>query len=119
MSISKLNSNKSFLEIMNVFSSIEEATVGQLQRSFNGQVFILSGGISRSQCITGKDGRKFFQGNELAFSVFFETEAIALRQLEDTHTIRVPKVISVGKTSSESFLVLELRKEVLQPPDRN
>ena len=32
------------------------------------------------------------------FLPFFEAEAVALKQIEDTHTIRVPKVISVGKT---------------------
>ncbi len=99
---------------MNVFSSIEEAISRSTAEEFQtDKSSSLSGGsISRSQCITGKDGRKFFsKENELAFSVFFETEAIALRQIEDTHTIRVPKVISVGKTSSESFLVLEFIEE--------
>lgn len=99
---------------MNVFSSIEEAISRSTAEEFKtDKSSSLSGGsISRSQCITGKDGRRFFsKQNELSFSTFFEVEAIALKQIKDTHTIRVPKVISVGETSSESFLVLEFIEE--------
>ena len=94
---------------MNVFSSIEEAISSSTAKEFQtDKSSSLSGGsISGSKCIIGKDGRRFFtKENELTFSAFFEVEAVALKQIEDTHTIRVPKVISVGKTSSESFLVL-------------
>ena len=99
---------------MKVFSSIEEAISRSTAEEFKtDKSSSLSGGsISRSQCIKGKDGRRFFsKQNELSFSTFFEVEAIALKQIKDTHTIRVPTVISVGETSSESFLVLEFIEE--------
>ena len=99
---------------MSIFASVSEAI-----SQFTGNEFIidksssLSGGsISRSQCIIGKDGRRFFcKENDLSFLTFFEVEATALKQIDDTDTIRVPKVIAFGKTVSESFLVLEFIEE--------
>ena len=73
----------------------------------------LSGGsISRSQRIKGTDGRTFFcKQNKLPFLPFFEAEATALAQIADTKTIRVPQVITFGKTADESFLILEFIEE--------
>ena len=109
------NSNKTHITLsMSHFSSIEEAISQSTNEEFKmAKSAPLSGGsISRSQCISGKDGRQFFcKANELSFLPFFQAEAVALKQIEDTDTIRVPQVISVGKTSSESFLVLEFIKE--------
>ena len=99
---------------MATFSSVPEAITQSTGKIFETDTSAsLSGGsISRSQCITGKDGRQFFcKENEIAFASFFEVEATALKQIADTHTIRVPKVIATGKTSSASFLVLEYIKE--------
>ena len=42
---------------------------------------------------------------------FFEVEAVALKQIKTTNTIRVPNVITFGKTASSSFLVLEFIEE--------
>ena len=104
---------------MPVYSSVEEV-ISQM----TGEVFQtnksspLSGGsISRSQSITGKDGRVFFcKENDLSFLPFFEAEALALKQIRETKTIRTPEVIGFGCTEVASFLVLEYIQEGASSP---
>ena len=73
----------------------------------------LSGGsISQSQKLKSRDGREFFcKQNEHSFYSYFDAESTALKQIEETNTIRVPKVISLGRTPTASFLVLEYIEE--------
>ena len=99
---------------MSTFSSIPEAISQSTGKKFEtDRSSSLSGGsISRSQCLTGHDGRVFFcKENDLAFLPFFEAEALALNEIHATDTIRTPEVICFGKTRSASFLVLEFIKE--------
>jgi fructosamine-3-kinase len=73
----------------------------------------LSGGsINCSKRLDGSDGRTFFcKKNDLDFYPFFKAEAKALKEIEDTGTIRVPQVIAFGKSLTESFLALEFLEE--------
>ena len=99
---------------MPVHSSVEEAISQSTAEIFkvNSSKTLAGGSISQSKCITGKDGRKFFcKENDLRFLPFFEVEAVALKQIKTTNTIRVPNVITFGKTASSSFLVLEFIEE--------
>ena len=99
---------------MPVHSSVEEAISQSTAEIFkvNSSKTLAGGSISQSKCITGKDGRKFFcKENDLRFLPFFEVEAVALKQIKTTNTIRVPNVITFGKTASSSFLVLEFIDE--------
>jgi fructosamine-3-kinase len=73
----------------------------------------LSGGCI-NQCfqLEGENSASFFlKQNRRSFFPFFEAEALALREILDTDTIRVPKVISVGETENSSFLILEFISE--------
>ena len=53
----------------------------------------------------------FLKKNAPSFLPFFKAEALALREMEETHTIRVPQVITWGETELSSFLVLEFIPE--------
>jgi len=53
----------------------------------------------------------FLKKNAPSFLPFFKAEALALREMEETHTIRVPQVITWGVTELSSFLVLEFIPE--------
>ncbi len=73
----------------------------------------LGGGcINQAFKIESSDGREFFvKENDLSFLPYFSAEAQALEEIHQTQTIRVPRVVSSGKTSSNSFLVLEYLRE--------
>ena len=49
----------------------------------------------------------FLKKNCLSFLPFFEAEALALKEIKSSDTVRVPDVICFGKTAQHSFLVLE------------
>lgn len=99
---------------MHEYSSIAEAISQVTKEKFQTEnsTSLAGGCINRSHRIIGKDCREFFcKENSLDFLPFFEAEAQALRQISQTDTIRVPQVIAVGHTGTDSFLVLEYIKE--------
>ena len=73
----------------------------------------VSGGcINQASKIEGQDGRIYFlKQNNLNFLPFFEAEARALIEIEETGTIQVPQVIVFGETGENSFLILEFMEQ--------
>lgn len=69
----------------------------------------VSGGcINESYSITTRCGQRFFvKVNDSAFSENFATEALALNEIYETNTVRVPLPICLGTYKNESFLILE------------
>ena len=53
----------------------------------------------------------FVKQNEKSFFPFFETEALALKEINESQTIIVPKPIHWDKSPCTSFLVLEFIEE--------
>ena len=53
----------------------------------------------------------FLKKNAPSFLPFFKAEALALCEIEETHTIQVPQVICWGESEQSSFLVLEFISE--------
>ena len=73
----------------------------------------LSGGCI-NQCfqLEGHDSSSFFlKQNSKSFLPFFEAEALALEEIKNTNSVRVPEVITFGVTDDSSFLVLEFIPE--------
>ena len=101
------------------FSSVAEAISETTGSSFepSGSSSIGGGCISRATRITGTDGRSFFlKQNDLDFHDFFEAEAEALKEIEATLTVAVPKVIAFGITGQSSFLILSFMEEGADSP---
>ena len=73
----------------------------------------ISGGcINQSEKLIGVDGRIFFcKQNQENFYPFFATEALALKQIGETETIRAPRSITCGKTKNKSYLLMEFIEE--------
>lgn len=66
------------------------------------------GSINQSFCLSEHSGHKFFVKTNQAVRVgMFESEAIALEQIAQTHTIRVPQPICWGVAADSAYLVLE------------
>lgn len=98
-----------------VAEAISEATGSSFEPSESSS--IAGGCISRATRITGTDGRSFFlKQNDLDFHDFFEAEAEALKEIEATVTVAVPKVIAFGVTGQSSFLVLSFMEEGTDSP---
>ena len=70
---------------------------------------VLGGDISESYCLLGVDGTLFFIKTNAAQSAhaMFLAEAQALCEVASSKVIRVPKVLCLGQTEYESYLVLE------------
>jgi fructosamine-3-kinase len=69
----------------------------------------ISGGcINQSLTLDGLDGRRFFiKVNQAARLGMFRAEAAGLGELIAAHAIRVPKPLTHGQATDQSFLVLE------------
>lgn len=74
------------------------------------------GCISSANVITLQDGQRYFvKSNRTASASMFPAEALGLRALRDTNTIRIPDVVALGTPESSagldsaatSFLILE------------
>ena len=68
-----------------------------------------SGGgcINESYTLSGDGQRYFVKLNSARLSDMFEAEATGLKEIANSHTIRVPEVICYGISGSQSYLVLE------------
>ena len=101
------------------YSSIAEAISRNTPTLFEPvQSSSVSGGcINQTSKLEGVDGRNFFvKQNGLDFLPFFQSEAIALQEIKETATIKVPEVIAHGTVDGNSFLVLEFIQE--GPPSK-
>ena len=76
------------------------------------------GCINQAYKLIGVDGREFFvKKNQLSFLSFFRAEGQALQDMQDTKTIRVPKVIAHGTDQTHAYLVLEFIEEGSSGPN--
>ncbi|MEK9772832.1 MAG: fructosamine kinase family protein [Opitutae bacterium] len=70
------------------------------------------GCINQASKIAGEDGRVYFiKKNQSSFLPFFEAEAQALHEINQTDTVRAPQVIAHGLENGQAFLVLEFIDE--------
>ena len=68
----------------------------------------ISGGcINQGYAISDRNITYFVKLNQPSQSAMFAAEALGLKQILTTHTIRVPKPICWGSTSNYSYIVLE------------
>ena len=99
---------------MTNFSVICDSISQNLKKPFklNKQSSLSGGCINQCFRLHGEDSSTFFlKQNRLSFLPFFKTEAFALKEIKETNTIRVPEVVTFGKTIDSSFLVLEFIEE--------
>ncbi len=68
---------------------------------------VSGGDINQAYCLESKSKKYFLKINHEKYYAMFCTEAEALQIIATTDSIRVPKVICMGKFSQQSFLVLE------------
>ena len=98
------------METSAFWAEVEECIREAIGSAFAGRVAGSVGGgcISRSDRLTGNDGRSFFvKQNGAGFADVFAAEALGLRALASTQTIRVPEPICHGIAAGRAFLVLE------------
>jgi protein-ribulosamine 3-kinase len=69
----------------------------------------LGGGcIHDARCLTGEDGRTFFiKQNKVDLLASFEAEALALRVMAESGTIRVPEPVGALAVEGKAVLILE------------
>ncbi|AFZ47387.1 Fructosamine/Ketosamine-3-kinase [Cyanobacterium stanieri PCC 7202] len=65
------------------------------------------GCINQAYQLIGDDESYFVKLNSPHQYEMFRVEAIALKQMYDTHTIKVPKPICTGNTDNHSYIVLQ------------
>lgn len=68
---------------------------------------VSGGSINQAYRIAGSHQTYFVKLNQASRIAMFEAEALALQQIADSHTIRVPQPICHGIAESSSYLVLE------------
>ena len=74
----------------------------------------VSGGcINQGYSLTDGNKRYFVKLNQASLVAMFEAEALGVKQMYDTNTIRVPKPICYGVAGNSCYIVLEDRKSVV------
>ncbi len=68
---------------------------------------VAGGCINQGYAVSGNTGTYFVKLNQASLLKMFEAEALGLRQMLATDTIRVPKPICVGTTVEFAYIVLE------------
>jgi fructosamine-3-kinase len=88
--------------------------IEQQIQSVTGQPFRISdcrgvggGCINQAFCIRDARQAYFVKLNQASKSTLFETEALALQELTDARSIRVPHPVCWGTESAQSYIVLE------------
>ncbi len=94
---------------MNLWIAVAAQIATATGKPFNVErVQSVSGGsINAAHRITGGDRPYFVKVNQATRLGMFEAEALALRQLAATHTLRVPTPVTWGVAHGQAFLVLE------------
>lgn len=68
----------------------------------------VSGGCINQGCaLIGENATYFVKINQASQISMFQAEALGLEQMQETHTIRVPKPITWGITGDSAYIVLE------------
>lgn len=91
------------------------SVIGRAIASVTGEKFkstqataVTGGCINQTFALHGQDRRRFFvKLNSPEHQPLFAAEAAGLHAIDTTRTVRVPTVVCVGDTETESFLVLE------------
>jgi fructosamine-3-kinase len=66
------------------------------------------GSINQAYAVSDDGGRAYFvKLNDASRVAMFAAEALGLRQMADTHTIRVPRPVCWGTEGNSSYLVME------------
>lgn len=65
------------------------------------------GSINQAYCITDGDRRYFLKLNQAVQMGMFEAEALGLKEIADSQTIRVPRPICWGTADSSAYLVMD------------
>ncbi len=65
------------------------------------------GCINQGYCLIGETTNYFVKLNQASQVQMFEAEALGLKQMYETGTIRVPKPICVGAVANSAYIVLE------------
>ena len=69
---------------------------------------VSGGSINETYCIATNKGKFLIKkNNSKRFPKMFEKEAKGLEILQNTNTIRIPKVVVLGESEEVSFLILE------------
>ncbi|MEM9400330.1 MAG: fructosamine kinase family protein [Verrucomicrobiota bacterium] len=76
--------------------------------TINNKQSIAGGCINEAYIISSESGKSFFTKlNKTSLLSMFEAEFDALKIIDETKTIRVPKPVAVGNSENKSFIVLE------------
>ncbi|HCF28323.1 MAG TPA: hypothetical protein DEV81_14230 [Cyanobacteria bacterium UBA11049] len=81
--------------------------VTEKEFSVNSHRSVSGGCINQGYAVTGGDCTYFVKLNSASEVVMFEAEALGLKQMLATATIRVPKPICWGTAASSAYIVLE------------
>lgn len=95
---------------METWAPIEHSLSEALETpvSINSKHSISGGCINNAYAIeTNKRHRFFVKINHASSLGCFQSEALALNEIANTKTIRVPTVIGVGSSNTQAFLILE------------
>lgn len=88
-----------------IASQISEATGEAFQ--INNRRSVSGGCINQGYCVSGNTRTYFVKLNQASQVQMFEAEALGLKQMQETQTIRVPKPICWGTAADSSYIVLE------------
>jgi len=72
------------------------------------QQSMVGGSINSAYLLTGKNGQQYFvKTNRSGQLAMFEAEALGLRALASSHTLKVPNLVCFGENPAQSYIVLE------------
>ncbi|MGK7885826.1 MAG: fructosamine kinase family protein [Crocosphaera sp.] len=75
--------------------------------TFERQKTVSGGCINQGYCLIGSDIKYFVKINHASKVEMFAAEALGLKEMAQTQTIRVPKPVCWGMTERSSYIVLE------------
>jgi fructosamine-3-kinase len=88
-----------------IAARITEATGEEFQ--INNRRSISGGSINQGYAVSGDTSTYFVKVNQASQVQMFEAEAVGLKQMLETQTIRVPKPICWGTVADSAYIVLE------------
>src|SRR4028118_1887939 len=88
-----------------IAARITELTGEEFQ--INNRRSVSGGFINQGYAISGDTGTYFVKLNQASQVQMFEAEALGLKQMLETKTIRVPKPIGFGTAADFAYIVLE------------
>ncbi|WFE69556.1 fructosamine kinase family protein [Thiomicrospira sp. R3] len=68
---------------------------------------VSGGDIHQAWCLETNQGRLFLKVNHLGSAPLFQAEADALNVIQQTQTLRCPKVIAQGQTDQQAWLLMD------------